>query len=436
MNQYLTTQPSTQAKNKNEQKCRTFLFIHRNAPAQFKHLIDHLSAAGHEVVFASQTRSCELPKAVQYFPLPEKPDGDKEKSKRSMKFEAALYQKFARKRAQGLNPDWIIVHTGWGLGLSLRSLFPAARILGYAEWWFELNMADFRYDPHNPDVQFPETFRLRMLERNRRFAYELLMADQIVAPTPWQQQQLPPRLREACTVIHDGIDTEFFSPEQRCSAQHWPQELASLPGAGTPLITYATRGMDPYRGFPEACRALADVLQRNPQVEVAIAGEDRVVYAPGQSHRRYGEEARARFAAAGVAERVHFVGHLPLEVYRQLLLRSDLHLYFSRPYVLSWSLLEAMACGCAIVASDVEPVRDVIRDGVHGRLVDHTAADLARRIEAALGDPAGQSHGQAARRRICRHFTRTQALATYDRLFDLEGTSHPLRPSLRPSDAI
>jgi glycosyltransferase involved in cell wall biosynthesis len=123
------------------------------------------------------------------------------------------------------------------------------------------------------------------------------------------------------------------------------------------------------------------------------------------------------------------VGHLPLAVYRQLLLRSDLHLYFSRPFVLSWSLLEAMACGCSIVASDVEPVRDLIRSGIHGQLVDHTAADLWQRIEAALRDPAARGHGQAARRRICRHFTRSQALAAYDRLLNLGGTSHPLRPN-------
>lgn len=330
---------------------------------------------------------------------------------------------------QGLDPDWIILHTGWGLGLGLRNIFPDARILGYAEWWFEMGMADFRFDPRNPDVQFPKARQLQMVARNNRFACELLTADRIVAPTAWQRQQLPPLLRNTCSVIHEGIDTTFFSPEQRSSPQALPAELASLPGPESPLITYATRGMDPYRGFPEACRALAQVLRRQPQVHAAIAGRDRVVYAPGQKNRLYGEEARTLFAKNGVADRVHFLGFLSLETYRQLLLRSTLHLYFSRPFVLSWSLLEAMACGCSIVASDVEPVREVIRDRVHGRLVDHTAPDLATQIEQALNEPSSEQWRQAARRRICRHFGREQSLQAYGQLFWPEVAASPLLSS-------
>lgn len=414
-------------KHRSSQRKQEFLVVHHNAPGQFHHLIEYLSALGHQVVFASQTQSRDLPAGVRTIRLPSKQKKTRGDSRGRMEFELALYEKFARKKAHGLNPDWIILHTGWGLGLALRGMFPTARILGYAEWWFGMDMADFRFDPHNPDVQFPEELRLAMVERNRRFACELLMADQLVAPTHWQRQQLPPRLRETCAVIHEGIDTHFFSPEQRCSTEEWPPELAVLPDPATPLITYATRGMDPYRGFPEAVRALAKLLKRHPSIHVAIAGEDRVVYAPAQRKRQYGQEAKARFAEAGVASRVHFLGHLPLPVYRQLLLRSNLHLYFSRPYVLSWSLLEAMACGCSIVASNVEPVREVIRDGVHARLVDHTAADLVEHIERALRDPAAMLRRQAARRRICRHFEKSQSLKAYAHLFWPEAVADQLR---------
>lgn len=411
------------------QRTQEFLVVHHNAPGQFRHLIEHLLALGHKLVFASQTQSRELPRGAKAFRLPTKKKKTRGNAHGRTDFELALYEKFARKRAHGLNPDWIIIHTGWGLGLSLKGIFPTARILGYAEWWFEMGMADFRFDPQNPDVQFPDKLRLAMVERNRRFACELLMADQLVAPTQWQRQQLPPRLRDACAVIHEGIDTHFFSPEQRSPTEKCPAELAGLPDPPIPLITYATRGMDPYRGFPEAVRALSKLLKRHPHIHVAIAGEDRVVYAPAQRKRRYGEEAKARFAEAGVASRVHFLGHLPLPVYRQLLLRSDLHLYFSRPYVLSWSLLEAMASGCSILASNVEPVREVIRDGVHGRLVDHTDPDLVEQIEQALYDPAALARRQAARRRICRHFEKAQSLKAYDRLFWPEASSSQLRSS-------
>jgi hypothetical protein len=123
-----------------------------------------------------------------------------------------------------------------------------------------------------------------------------------------------------------------------------------------------------------------------------------------------------RFQAAGVANRVHMVGYLSMEDYRCLLRRSTLHTYFTRPYVLSWSLLQAMACGCAIVASDVAPVRELIRHGCHGLLVDHSSPDLPSRLASALSAPGWEERRLAARRRIQRNFTVSQSLNSYNNL--------------------
>lgn len=412
-------------------KAATFLFVHRNAPAQFLHLIRHLSAAGHQVWFASQTVSQVLPPQVRTISLPESEGKDHASVKR---FEQALHDKFLKQQRKGLHPDWILLHSGWGLGLSLKMVFPLARLLAYAEWWFQPDSEDVRFDPRNPEVSFRPSILLAQLQRNRSFAVELLDADLVVSPTAWQREQLPPLLRQACQVIHEGCDTAFFCPSPAPGPPpiDLAPTLAGLPEPGTTLITYATRGMDPYRGFPEWARAMVRLLQQRPDIHVAIAGRDRIVYAPVRRDRRYGEEARALMVEAGVAERVHFLDYLPLPAYRWLLRRSDLHTYFTRPYVLSWSLLDAMACGCAIVASDVAPVREVIRHGRQGWLLDHCADDLHHRILEALEAPGWPERRAAARRRIVRHYGIEQALRTYDRhLFSTSPSEHA-KPRDRP----
>lgn len=397
-------------------KSLQFLFVHRNAPAQFSHLLPWLIGAGHAAWFASQTVSEQLPSGVKRIALPEASG----KSRADLRhFEQVLFAKFSNQRRKGLDPDWIIIHTGWGLGLALRALFPRARLLAYAEWWFNYDSEDIHFDPHNQDVRFSESRRLAMLARNRNFAFELTTADVIVSPTAWQRQQLPPLLRQNCQVIHDGCDLTYFTPEAAGSPPplQLAPALAALPPPGTTLITYATRGMDPYRGFPEWARAITRVLMARPEVHVAIAGRDRVVYALGQKERRYGQEALARMREAGVASRVHFLDHLPFEAYRWLLLRTDLHTYFTRPYVLSWSLLQAMACGCAILASDVAPVREVMRHGRHGLLLDHRAPDLHLGMLAALDAPGWTDRRAAARRRAERLYGVGRSLAAYNSIF-------------------
>lgn len=362
--------------------------------------------------FASQTISSQLPPGVRSLSLPEKKGKDKANQK---KFEISLYDKWISWKSKGLNPDWIILHCGWGLGLSLKSVFPNARLLAYVEWWFNFDSEDMNFDPGNPDIHFPPSSRLAQIARNRIYATECLDADVMVSPTHWQKQQLPSRLQQSCHVIHEGCDIDYFTPSWKKEAA--PVDLAptlkAIPEPGTPLLTYATRGMDPYRGFPEWARATALLLQQRQDVHVAVAGRDQVVYAPVQRTRRYGEEARALMTEAGVADRVHFLDYLPLQAYRWLLRRSSLHTYFTRPYVLSWSLLQAMACGCSILASDVAPVREVIRDGRHGLLVDHCADDLHGHMLRALEAPDWTARKAAARRRVERHYGLDQAVKAY-----------------------
>lgn len=393
-------------------KQQSFLFVHKNSPAQFANLVKQLRKDGQQVWFASQTQSKPLPPKTRWIKLPE-PNGKDKKSQKQ--FEVSLHETFSSWRSQGLDPDWIVLHCGWGLGLSLKSVFPRARLLTYMEWWFNYDSQDMNFDPSNPDIHFDAAGRLHQLSRNRSYALECLDADVIVSPTAWQRDQLPSRLRRECLVIHDGCDTQYYAPADQLQAapsEHVPT-LALLPNQETTLLTYATRGMDPYRGFPEWARAMAKLLRKRQDIHVAVAGSDRIVYAPVERSRKYGSEARELFAKAGVEDRVHFLGHLPMEAYRWLLQRSSLHIYFTRPYVLSWSLIEAMACGCAIVASNVEPVREVIRHGKHGLLVDHCDANLAELIMSALEAPGWMHRRQAARRRMENRYDLALTLKAY-----------------------
>jgi glycosyltransferase involved in cell wall biosynthesis len=86
--------------------------------------------------------------------------------------------------------------------------------------------------------------------------------------------------------------------------------------------------------------------------------------------------------------RVHFLGNLPYQHFIPLLQLSTVHVYLTYPFVLSWSLLEAMSTGCAIVASDTQPLHEAIKHNETGKLVnffDH--AQLAREVCDLLDKP-------------------------------------------------
>ncbi len=94
-------------------------------------------------------------------------------------------------------------------------------------------------------------------------------------------------------------------------------------------------------------------------------------------------------------DRLLFLGHIEPEQLAEVLCQSDLHLYLTVPFVLSWSLLNAMACGCVVLGSDVPPVREVIEPGVTG-LVE-PLFDVDRLTATALRRPRRPGHVPPAR---------------------------------------
>jgi glycosyltransferase involved in cell wall biosynthesis len=266
----------------------------------------------------------------------------------------------------------------------------------------------------------------RMQMKNLNNLAHLDQADAAISPTQWQADTFPAHWRQRIHVIHDGIDTDALQP--RSDVQF------KLPD-GNPLtrkdevVTYVARHLEPYRGFHVFMRALSDLLRQRPHARIVIVGEEGNGYgaaAPqGTSWRQvFTDEVRGRISDADWA-RVHFVGRLSRPDFTSLLQLSRVHVYLSYPFVLSWSLLEAMSAGCCIVASDTAPVREAITCGEHGRLVGFfDQAGLVARIVDLLADPAERDRlgAQARQRAIERYDLQKVCLPEQLRWIGLQAT--------------
>jgi glycosyltransferase involved in cell wall biosynthesis len=172
---------------------------------------------------------------------------------------------------------------------------------------------------------------------------------------------------------------------------------------GDEVLTFVNRNLEPYRGFHVFMRALPRILAQRPRSHVLIVGGDEVSYG---SRPVGGGTWRQRLLAevgAGLpAGRVHFLGRLPYRDYLRVLQVSACHVYLTYPFPLSWSCIEAMSAGCAVVASRTPPVEEFVEHGRNGWLVDFFDADgLAEQVARVLSDPAqSMPVRQEARRRV------------------------------------
>jgi glycosyltransferase involved in cell wall biosynthesis len=286
-------------------------------------------------------------------------------------------------RRSGFSPDVVFAHLGWGEALFLKDIFPEAKLLLYCEFFYRARGADMGFDPEfAPSAG--SIARLRVM--NAPLLMALDAADLGMAPTQWQRRQFPSVYRSRIPVVHDGIDTDVAVPGRD------PEEE---------LVTFVARNLEPYRGFHVFMRAIPEIQRRRPKARIVIVGGDEVSYGvrlqPGETYRqRLLRELDGRIDLS----RVHFPGRIGYGAYLDLLRRSAVHVYLTYPFVLSWSLLEAMACGCLVVGSRTPPVQEVIRDGVNGLLVDFfSTEEIAARIDDALARQQELAPLRAAARR-------------------------------------
>ena len=349
------------------------LISHTNYPSQFRRLAPLLSDQGHEVIFLAKNKEWHAPNPVDGLDVitynTHRLGGGEALHPYLRRFESsvlegqAVFRQCQQLRAKGWRPDWILNHVGFGNGLYLSDAFPEAKRIGLFEWYYRSVGADVDFLRQGP-VDADRALRLRTW--NAQTLVELADCDIGVVPTHWQKQQFPQHLSSRLRVIHEGVDVNLLNTLKKQQIQ----KHQSLPrNKKIEVLTYVSRGFEEYRGFPQAMQALALLQQRRPNLHALIVGADVVAYGAGRKDgRSWGDWAKNDLPLD--QSRTHWLGSLQTDEYHTVLASSDVHLYLTVPFVLSWSFLEAMAVGCSIVASDTQPVREVIRNGVNGLLVD------------------------------------------------------------------
>ncbi len=366
------------------------LFVHSNFPGQLGFLAEALMARGHRV-FAITNSGKGLPgvglarwtlkrgTAQGVFPFAVRAEAD------LLRGNGAAEAAFAL-REHGVNPAVIIGHPGWGETLFLREIFPQARQILYGEYYYRFKGGDAGFDPEFPAANDrAEPLRIHAKNATQLLAYA--DADAIVCPTPFQASRFPDLLKPRIRIIHEGVDTSAVTPGH--------PEALTLPdgtalGAATPVITLINRRFEPLRGYHMFMRALPAVLEACPHAHAVLIGSDQGAgygLAPPQG-RTWKEVFLSEVQDRLDMTRVHFTGPLPYPQMLAALRLSRAHVYYTYPFVLSWSLLEAMASGCAIIASDTPPVRDALKDGHNARLLPFfDVAALSQTLTAAIEQP-------------------------------------------------
>jgi glycosyltransferase involved in cell wall biosynthesis len=353
------------------------LFAHKNFPAQFGAFGEWLAGEGWEVAFLTQRAGAASP-AMRVVVSPADHRAPAEGVHRYVRpLEGAVItgQAFARAAVEldraGFRPDIVMFHAGWGVGTFLADVWPGTCAVPYFEWYYNWPYPD--RTPYDAPAADPLEARARNRIRNAALWADFSTATRALCPTRFQAAQFPPWMRAGLTVMHDGVDTDLHAPgapgAERNILARW-----GIP-ADAEVLTSITRGMEPHRGFPETMRAIALLQKRRPKLHALIGGEDRVAYG---AQLPQGESWKQRLLAElgpGMdLSRLHFTGLMSRPDMVAVMRASDVHVYLTVPFVLSWSLLDAMACGCLLVANDTAPVREFVEDGVTGLLVPPGAA--------------------------------------------------------------
>ena len=397
-----------------------YLFIHQNFPGQFLHLVRHLvRSRENEIVFISEENTNQIP-GVRKVTYPPPPPPNPTTFRDATDFEAgvirgAIVGKLAGNlKKLGFKPDIIIGHHGWGELLNMVDIWPDVPLLGYYEFYYATAGLDVGFDPEFPSD--PAGFA-RVRAKNAITLLALTNPGWGQTPTKFQHATYPAWARPRISLLYEGVDLQACAPDPGAG-----QRLYELNGfrvlPGEKLLTYVARDLEPYRGFHTLMRALPRLLRLDPDLKVIMVGGDGSSYGAKLPDTTWREYMLREVGAHLDPARIAFPGKIDYRAFVGLLQRSDVHVYLTYPFVASWSLREALACGCAIVASDTAPVHEFVADGQTGLLTPCLdPARLVERVQEVLQHPEATARRRANARAYAERTLRMdEYLANYETL--------------------
>jgi glycosyltransferase involved in cell wall biosynthesis len=387
------------------------LFVHNNFPAQFGFIAQKLHSEGHRVAaIASETgrSTFEGLTLVKWgtrrgttegiLPAAVRAEADLIRG-------AAAAQAALKLQAEGWNPALIVGHPGWGETTYMREIFPDARQIAYAEYYYRSRGGDVGFDPEFSPPREKDPHEL--YGKNAGMAMAFAEADAIVSPTPFQASLLPEVFRQRTHIIHEGVDTSVI---KRHPTPKLTMGNGKVIDGSRPLVTLINRRFEPLRGFHIFARALPKLMAAVSDVDVVVIGADEEggYGKPADKGTTWGQKLFGEVAGRVDRERIHFVGRVPHSLMIETLSLSSAHVYYTYPFVMSWSLLEAMATECLVLGSDTPPVRDAITPDVDGILNDFFDVDALAdaMIEACRNPQKFAGMRKAARETVLRNWDR------------------------------
>lgn len=376
------------------------LFLHRNFPGQFRYLAPELAKdPQNEIYFISNEPKGQIPGIHKHVYKLKRQIPDN--CHRYLRYfeDCILHGQSTAELAlmlknQGFYPDIIFGHT-WGQTLFMKEIFPKSKLLCYFEWFFKATDSFLDFDGSEVTIDEQAKFRCD----NAPLLIDLFTCDKGLCPTNYQLKQFPKEYQYKIKVLHDGIDTDFCRKIDNASLEIKEKNLILT--KNDEVITYGTRGMDPYRGFPEFMKAVEILQKKRPNLHVVISGKDRVCYGKplpnGQTYKNLMLETLDLDL-----NRIHFTGLLPFDQYVNMLNITSAHVYLTYPFVCSWSLLNAMACETPIIASNTEPVLEFLEHDKNALLFDFfNIEEQVEKIEYAIDNKSKMENlGKKARKLI------------------------------------
>ena len=386
------------------------LFVHQNFPGQYRHVATALANNPNNVVVAiGEARNVGRlahPRITEIgYKTPEGASNQTHHYLRSTEAGVRRGQQVIRVAdellAKGFEPDVICCHPAWGEGLFLRDVWSKAKLLYFFEFFYHAHGRDTGFDPEFPQSR-DSVFKTRT--RNSIHLMSLDSADWGITPTRWQHSSLPKEYQSKVSVIFDGVDTDVVKPNDSAELEISDELILSC---NDEVITFINRNLEPYRGYHQFMRALPKLMKARPNAHFVLLGGDGVSYGTTPSNgETYKQKYLDEVSGDIDLERLHFLGRVSYEQYLNVIQVSTVHVYLTYPFVLSWSLIETMSAGCAIVASATPPVKEVIEHGAIGLLFEFFDTDaLVEQVCRVLDHPDSMiDMRKAARASAIKHY--------------------------------